>query len=94
MISGISAVEMINSIAVLILAALIAWARLKEKKLAEKYKLKPNPERCAVNEGRIKNLEVDVGEIKAGLKEISNSLVGIKERLARLETSKRGGKKN
>jgi hypothetical protein len=53
----ISLVELINGLAVIFLAALIAWSRWKEKSLTKKLGLKNNPERCASNEQRLKTLE-------------------------------------
>lgn len=83
--SELSTIEIINSLAVLILAALIAWARYRERKLTDKYKLGPNPERCARHEERLNQIEGDVREIRNDCHRFDRCLTEIKERLARLE---------
>lgn len=67
--------EIANAIATLILVAVLAWAKIKERKLARAAGLLANPERCeqhqtrlAVIEERLDTIEEDIKEIKGKLK--------------------------
>ena len=85
MIPGISTVELINSIAVLILAALIGWARYREKKISRKHNLLPNPARCARNEERLNTIEAEIKDLKSQMRHAAELISDIKVELARLE---------
>lgn len=86
--------ELINAIAILILSGLIAWARYREKRLTERYKLGPNPERCARHEERLNQLENETKELRAENRQehgkIFNALDDIRQRLTRVEAKMNG----
>jgi len=90
----INLVELINGLAVIILAALIAWSRWRERRLEKRFGLKNNPERCASNEQRLKTLEEKYFQLEknnhSDHDRIFGSLDDIRERLARVETKVNG----
>jgi len=92
----ISLVELINGLAVIFLSAFIAWSRWKAKSLTKKLGLKNNPERCAIHETKIKQLEEDMDgfrkENRQEHKQIFDRLDSIRERLTRVEAKMNGGK--
>ncbi|MFA5542765.1 MAG: hypothetical protein WDA47_03265 [Bacilli bacterium] len=92
----INLVELINGLAVIILAALIAWSRWRERRLEKRFGLKNNPERCAANEQRLKGLEEKYLNLESSNhqdhEKIFNSLDDMRQRLARVETKINGWK--
>ena len=67
-------VEIANALATLILVAVLAWVKYREKRLTKAAGLSGNPERCeqhsiklAVIEGRLERIERDIEEIKGRL---------------------------
>jgi hypothetical protein len=70
----LSLVEIANALATLVLVALLAWAKLRERRMTKAAGLSNNPERCeihqtkiAVIEQRLKRIERDIEEIKGRL---------------------------
>jgi hypothetical protein len=53
----LSPVEIINALATLVLVALLAWAKYREKKMTRDSGLSDNPERCTEHEMRLGNIE-------------------------------------
>jgi len=92
----ISLVELINGLAVIFLAAFIAREKIREIKLTRQRGLKANPERCAIHETKIKQLEEDMDgfrkENRQEHKQIFDRLDSIRERLTRVEAKMNGGK--
>jgi len=92
----ISLVELINGLAIIILAAFIAREKIREIKLTRQRGLKANPERCAIHETKIKLLEEDMDgfrkENRQEHKQIFDRLDSIRERLTRVEAKMNGGK--
>ena len=67
-------VEIANALATLILVAVLAWVKYREKRLTKAAGLSGNPERCeqhsiklAVIEGRLERIERDIEDIKGRL---------------------------
>lgn len=96
MLGKLNLVELINGLAVIFLAAFIAWSRWREKSLTKKLGLKDNPERCAANEQRLKGLEEKYQRIESSNhqdhEKIFNGLDDVRQRLARVETKLNGWK--
>jgi hypothetical protein len=88
--------QIIYGAAILIISAFIAWEKIKENKIAKNHGLKPNPERCAIHETKIKQLEENMDgfrkENRQEHKQIFDCLDQIRERLARVEAKMNGGK--
>lgn len=88
--------QIIYGLAIIILAAFIAREKIREIKLTRQRGLKANPERCAIHETKIKQLEEDVDsfrkENRQEHKQIFDCLDHIRERLARVEAKMNGGK--
>jgi len=60
----LSPVEIINALATLVLVALLAWAKYKEKKMTREHGLSDNPERCTEHEQRLANIEKKLDELE------------------------------
>jgi len=90
----ISLVELINGLAVIFLAAFIAWSRWKEKSLTKKLGLKNNPERCAIHETKIGQIQEEMNDFRNDNKQeherLFQSLDNIRERLTRVEAKING----
>ena len=88
--------QIIYGAAIIIISAFIAWEKIKENKLSKNHGLKPNPERCAIHEIKIKQLEENMDsfrkENRQEHKQIFDSLDQIRERLTRVEAKMNGGK--
>jgi vacuolar-type H+-ATPase subunit I/STV1 len=88
--------QIIYGAAIIIISAFIAWEKIKENKLSKNHGLKPNPERCAIHETKIKQLEENMDsfrkENRQEHKQIYDCLDQIRERLARVEAKMNGGK--
>jgi hypothetical protein len=88
--------QIIYGAAILIISAFIAWEKIKENKQTKNHGLKPNPERCAIHETKIKQLEENMDsfrkENRQEHKQIYDCLDQIRERLARVEAKMNGGK--
>lgn len=88
--------QIIYGAAIIIISAFLAWQKIKESKLTKNHGLKPNPERCAIHETKIKQLEEDVDsfrkENRQEHKQIFDRLDSIRERLTRVEAKMNGGK--
>jgi hypothetical protein len=88
--------QIIYGAAIIIISAFLAWEKIKEGKLTKNHGLKPNPERCAIHETKIKQLEGDVDsfrkENRQEHKQIFDCLDHIRERLTRVEAKMNGGK--
>jgi len=88
--------QIIYGAAILIISAFIAWEKIKEGKLTKNHGLKPNPERCAIHETKIKQLEEGMDsfrkENRQEHKQIFDCLDSIRERLTRVEAKMNGGK--
>ena len=88
--------QIIYGAAIIIISAFLAWQKIKESKLTKNHGLKPNPERCAIHETKIKQLEEDVDsfrkENRQEHKQIFDCLDSIRERLTRVEAKMNGGK--
>jgi hypothetical protein len=70
----LSLVEIANALATLVLVAVLAWVKYREKRLTKAAGLSGNPERCeqhsiklAVIDGRLARVERDIEEIKGKL---------------------------
>jgi len=66
--------EIINAIATLIVVAVIAWAKVKERKLAKAAGLLANPERCEQHQTRLAVIEERLDTIEEDIKEIKEKL--------------------
>ena len=53
----LSLVEIANALATLVLVAILAWAKVRERKLSRERGLLENPERCADHEDRLRAIE-------------------------------------
>lgn len=88
--------QIIYGAAIIIISAVLARERIKESKLTKNHGLKSNPERCAIHETKIKQLEEDVDsfrkENRQEHKQIFDCLDSIRERLTRVEAKMNGGK--
>jgi hypothetical protein len=68
--SKLNLVEICNALATLVLVAILAWAKVRERRLTKAAGLSNNPERCeqhsikiAVIEERLDRIERDIAEI-------------------------------
>ncbi len=67
-------VEVANALATLVLVAVLAWAKLRERKLSRDKGLLDNPERCRDHEDRLRDIEEGIGDIKGDIKAIKTKL--------------------
>jgi len=87
--------QIIYGLAIIILAAFIAREKIREIKLTKQHGLKANPERCAVHETKITQLQGGLDELrdenKKDHEKIFAGLEGLRERVARIEAKINGG---
>lgn len=86
--------QIIYGLAIIILAAFIAREKIREIKLTRQRGLKANPERCAIHETKIGQLQVELNEFKRENEQdhdrIFQALDNIRERLTRVEAKLNG----
>ncbi len=86
--------QIIYGLAIIILAAFIAREKIREIKLARQRGLKANPERCAIHETKISQLQVELNEFKRENEQdhdrIFQALDNVRERLTRVEAKLNG----
>ena len=90
----ISLVELIYGLAIIILAAFIAREKIREIKLTRQRGLKANPERCAIHETKIGQIQEEMNDFRNDNKQeherLFQSLDNIRERLTRVEAKING----
>ena len=95
--SKINLVELINGLAIIFLAAFIAWSRWKGKSLTKKLGLKNNPERCAIHETKISQIQEEMNDFRSDNKQeherLFQVLDNVRERLTRVEAKINGNGK-
>lgn len=86
--------QIIYGLAIIILAAFIAREKIREIKLTRQRGLKANPERCAIHETKISQLQVELNEFKRENEQdhdrIFQALDNVRERLTRVEAKLNG----
>ncbi|MDH7513537.1 MAG: hypothetical protein QHH14_11385 [Clostridiales bacterium] len=86
--------QIIYGLAIIILAAFIAREKIREIKLTRQRGLKANPERCAIHETKIGQLQVELNEFKRENEQdhdrIFQALDNVRERLTRVEAKLNG----
>ena len=86
--------QIIYGLAIIILAAFIAREKIREIKLTKRAGLKGNPERCAIHETKIGQLQVELNEFKRENEQdherIFQGLDNVRERLIRVEAKLNG----
>ncbi|HUM33641.1 MAG TPA: hypothetical protein PKX32_00110 [Candidatus Saccharicenans sp.] len=86
--------QIIYGLAIIILAAFIAREKIREIKLTRQRGLKANPERCAIHETKINQLQVELNEFKRENEQdhdrIFQALDNVRERLTRVEAKLNG----
>lgn len=86
--------QIIYGLAIIILAAFIAREKIREIKLTRQRGLKANPERCAIHETKIGQLQVELNEFKRENEQdherIFQGLDNVRERLIRVEAKLNG----
>jgi len=89
--------QIIYGLAIIILAAFIAREKIREIKLTRQRGLKANPERCAIHETKISQLQVELNEFKRENEQdhdrIFQALDNVRERLTRVEAKLNGYRK-
>jgi len=89
--------QIIYGLAIIILAAFIAREKIREIKLTRQHGLKGNPERCAIHETKISQLQVELNEFKRENEQdhdrIFQALDNVRERLIRVEAKLNGYRK-
>ncbi|MEM3453409.1 MAG: hypothetical protein QW835_07300 [Candidatus Hadarchaeum sp.] len=89
--------QIIYGLAIIILAAFIAREKIREIKLTRQHGLKANPERCAIHETKINQLQDEMNELRSENKKdhekIFLVLEGMRERVARVEATINGYRK-
>lgn len=87
--------QIIYGLAIIILAAFIAREKIREIKLTRQRGLKANPERCAIHETKISQMQLELNEFKSENKQehdrIFLALDNVRERLTRVEAKLNGG---
>ena len=87
--------QIIYGAAIIIISAFLAWGKIKESKLTKNHGLKPNPERCAIHETKISQLQGGLDELRDENRndheKIFAGLDGLRERVARIEAKINGG---
>lgn len=87
--------QIIYGLAIIILAAFIAREKIREIKLTKRAGLKANPERCAIHETKISQLQEEMNELRFENRQdhekIFAGLDGLRERVARIEAKLNGG---
>lgn len=86
--------QIIYGLAIIILAAFIAREKIREIKLTKQRGLKANPERCAIHETKISQLQAELSEFKRENEQdhdrIFLALDNVRERLTRVEAKLNG----
>jgi hypothetical protein len=89
--------QIIYGLAILVISIFLAWQRIREIKITKKIGLSPNPERCAIHETKIGQLQQEVNELRSENKQdhekIFQGLDGLRERVARIEVKINGHSK-
>jgi hypothetical protein len=87
--------QIIYGIAYIILAAFVAREKIREIKLTKQHGLRANPERCAIHETKISQLQAGLDELRDENRndheKIFAGLDGLRERVARIEAKINGG---
>lgn len=87
--------QIIYGLAIIILAAFVAREKIREIKLTRQRGLKANPERCAIHETKISQMQLELNEFKSENKQehdrIFLALDNVRERLTRVEAKLNGG---
>lgn len=87
--------QIIYGLAIIILAAFIAREKIREIKLTKQRGLKGNPERCAIHETKIGQIQEEMNDFRSENKQdhdrIFQALDNVRERLARVEAKMNGG---
>lgn len=87
--------DIIYGLAIIILAAFIAREKFREIKLTRQRGLKANPERCAIHETKIGQIQLELNEFKIENRKehdrIFQALDNVRERLTRVEAKLNGG---
>lgn len=76
-----SLIEIANALITLILVAIIAWAKYREKKLSAEHELADNPERCKDHETRLRAVEVIVTRLDERTTDMAGDIEEIKRKL-------------
>lgn len=77
----LSLVEIANAFATLVLVAILAWAKVKEKRLSRERGLMENPDRCADHEDRLRAIEKVVIQLDGKVGRIERDIEEIIKRL-------------
>lgn len=77
----INVVEIANALAVIILAAFIAWTKYKERKLSKDNDLLANPERCKDHETRLRRIEEIIPAWEERFKNMADDIADIKRKV-------------
>lgn len=87
--------QIIYGLAIIILAAFIAREKIREIKLTRRRGLKANPERCAIHETKIGQIQAEMNEFRSDNKQeherLFQALDNVRERLTRVEAKINGG---
>lgn len=62
--------EIVNALAVLILSVVLAWGKVREKRLSREMNLEDNPKRCDRHEKTLDELNHRIGNIEGDVKAI------------------------
>ena len=60
-------IEVANALATLILVAVLAWAKIRERKLRRDLNLPDNPTSCNDHEKRLREIESKLGKINTAI---------------------------
>ena len=86
--------QIIYGLAIIAISGFLAWQKIREVKLTKKKGLAANPERCAIHETKIGQLQQSVNELRAendhDHEKIFQALDGLRERVARIEAKING----
>lgn len=87
--------QIIYGIAIILLSAFIAREKIREIKLTKQHGLRANPERCAVHETKISQIQAEMNVFRSDNKQeherLFQALDNVRERLARVEAKINGG---
>ena len=76
-----SLVEIANALVTLVLIAVIAWAKYREKKISAEAELADNPERCKDHETRLRAIEGIVTRLDERTTDMAGDIDEIKKKL-------------
>jgi len=90
--------QIIYGLAIIAISGFLAWQKIREVKLTKKKGLAANPERCAIQETKIGQLQQSVNDLRTenghDHEKIFQSLDGLRERVARIEAKVNGQMKS